>query len=291
MNSNPLVSIVIPVLNSEKTLRQCLTSVSNQSYSNIETIVVDGGSNDKTIEIAQVFGVKVIKANIPSMTKQTNMGILNSKGKYIYRIDSDVILPINIVGECIEKCEVERYDGVCVFWLPDESISFWAKVRKIEKECYVENPNYVGSIKYDKNVLGARFLRRDVFELVGGFDEEISTAGEDYALYNKLAKSNFNFAVINAREKHIGEPKNIKEIIKKNFRYGTALMYFLTNQNEGTKQLVPHGRIYLIKAFKTAFKTNLPLFFGLIFYLSAVYMSTATGIVYYKLTNKTKKLA
>ncbi|MDY9922942.1 glycosyltransferase [Methanobacterium sp.] len=284
MNSNPLVSIVIPVLNSEKTLRQCLTSVSNQSYSNIETIVVDGGSNDKTIEIAQVFGVKVIKANIPSMTKQTNMGILNSKGKYVYRIDSDVILPLNILGECIEKCEVERYDGVCVFWLPDESISFWAKVRKIEKESYINKPNYVGSIKYKKNVLGARFLRKDVISNIKGFDEEIPTSGEDYALYNKLAKSNYQFALISSREKHIGEPKNAKDIILKNFRYGASLMFFIENQEDGKKQFSPFGRKYLIDAFKEAFKQNIILFFGLITYLLLVYISTAIGVIYYKVS-------
>ncbi|KAF5059613.1 glycosyltransferase [Methanobacterium aggregans] len=291
MNSEPLVSVVVPVLNSEKTLKKCLNSVLNQSYGNIEVIVVDGGSNDRTVEIAQKLGAKVVDANVPSMTKQTNMGIINSQGKYIYRIDSDVILPGNMVEECVEKCEVEGYDGVCVFWLPDKSISFWAKVRRIEKESYVKTPNCVGSIKYDKNVLGARFLRRDVFDAVGGFDEGISTIGEDYALYNKLARSDFNFALIKSREKHVGEPRRIQDIIQKNFRYGTALMQFSDNQKEGTKQFSPAGRTYLIKAFETAFKNNLTLFFGLMIYLFAVYTSTATGIVYYKFTMQTKRLA
>lgn len=287
----PLVSIVVPVLNSEKTLKKCLKSVMNQNYGNIEVTVVDGGSHDKTVEISEDMGANVIDANVASMTRQTNVGISNSRGKYIYRIDSDVILPQDIVGECVEKCEFEGYDGACVFWLPDESISFWAKVRRIEKESYVETPNCVGSIKYDKNVLGARFLRRDVIDTVGGFDEDISTAGEDYALYNKLAESDFHFALIKSREKHLGEPKRIKDIIRKNFRYGTALMQFLENQKEKKNQFSPAGRTYLIKAFETAFKDNLALFFGLMVYLFAVYTSTATGVVYYKFTTKTKNVA
>lgn len=144
MNRQPIVSVVIPVLNSQKTLEKCLKSVLHQSYDNIEIIVVDGGSHDKTVKIGKELGAQVIEASIHSMTKQTNMGVLHSKGEYIYRIDSDVILPPKIVEECVEECECEHYDGVCVFWLPDESISFWAKVRKLEKENYVKNPNYIG---------------------------------------------------------------------------------------------------------------------------------------------------
>jgi glycosyltransferase involved in cell wall biosynthesis len=291
MMDSPLVSIVIPTLNSEKTLGACLLSVGDQTYPNIEIVVVDGGSDDGTVDIASASGAQVINANIQSMTKQTNIGINRSKGKYLYRVDSDVILDPDIVESSVNKCENELYDGVCIFWLPDESISFWAKVRKIEKESYIEHPNYVGATKYNKNVLGARFLRRDVLETIGGFDEEIPTLGEDYALYNKLAKSDFNFAIIDSRERHIGEPRKIRDIIRKNFRYGTALTAFLEEQEGGLRQFAPTGRTYLKNAFKRAFKQDLKLFFGLSVYIFTVYASTGTGMVYYRITKKTKRLA
>jgi glycosyltransferase involved in cell wall biosynthesis len=287
----PLVSVVIPTLNSEKTLEACLISVADQNYQNIETIVVDGGSSDNTVDIASAYGALVINANVQSMTKQTNIGINSSNGKYMYRVDSDVILDPDIVESSVNKCELEGFDGVCIFWIPDDSISFWAKVRKIEKECYVEHPNYVGSTKYNKNVLGARFLRRDVLETIGGFDEEIPTLGEDYALYNKLARSNFNFAIIKPRERHIGEPRKIKDIIRKNFRYGTALNAFLQEQEGGLRQFAPSGRKYLKNAFKRAFKKDITLFLGLSVYIFVVYTSTATGMVYYRITKKRKRLA
>jgi len=287
----PLVSVVIPTLNSEKTLEACLDSVGGQTYPNIEIVVVDGGSVDRTVDIATATGAKVINANVQSMTKQTNIGINGSHGKYLYRVDSDVILDPDIVESSVNKCETEGYDGVCIFWLPDESISFWAKIRKIEKESYIEHPNYVGATKYNKNVLGARFLRRDVLENIGGFDEEIPTLGEDYALYNKLAKSDFNFALINSRERHIGEPRKIKDIIRKNFRYGTALTAFIKEQKGGLRQFAPTGRTYLKTAFKRAFKKDFKLFLGLIIYIFTVYASTATGMVYYRVTKKTKRVA
>lgn len=51
ISADPLVSIVIPSLNSEKTIEKCLTGIKNQTYSNIEVIIVDAGSDDRTVEI------------------------------------------------------------------------------------------------------------------------------------------------------------------------------------------------------------------------------------------------
>ena len=53
---NSLVSVTIPTYNSEKTLRKTLMSVKNQSYKNIEIIIIDSNSKDKTIEIAKKYG-------------------------------------------------------------------------------------------------------------------------------------------------------------------------------------------------------------------------------------------
>lgn len=282
MNDLPLVSVVIPTLNSEKTLQKCLKSVFDQTYANIEVNVVDAGSEDNTVKIATTSGSKVINANVKSMTQQTNLGIINSEGEYIYRVDSDVILPPSIISESIKKCEEEGYDGVCIFWIPDESISFWAKVRKIEKECYVQHPNYIGATSYTKNVLGARFLKRDVLEAVGSFDEEIPTLGEDYALYNKLAQSDYKFALIKSREKHIGEPKTLKDVFSKNFNYGVAMRFFLQNQKlkGGITQFSPMGRNYLLTAFKKSWSIDKKLFLGLIIYLSVLYSSTTLGLIF-----------
>jgi glycosyltransferase involved in cell wall biosynthesis len=277
-----LISIIIPTLNSEKTLERCLKSIKDQSYQNYEIIIVDGNSKDKTVEIAKKYNAKVISVDIKNMSKQTNIGISNSAGKYIYRIDSDVILNPLILEKSLEKCEIEGYDGVCINWIPDESISFWAKVRKIEKESYVKHLNYVGAIKYDKNVAGATFLRRDVIDSVGGFEENVPTFGEDFALFNKLAKSKYQFGVIDIYELHIGEPRTLIEIIRKNFRYGYAAKTFLKDQGvtSGSKQFSPAGRIHFIEAFKNAFKKDKTLFLGLIIYLITLYVSASLGFGY-----------
>lgn len=274
----PLVSIIMPTYNSEKTLEACLQSIKNQTYKRIETIVVDGGSEDRTAEIALKMGARAYIKKGFSMAAATNFGAHVSCGDYIYRVDSDVILDPSLVKEAVSRCESNLYDGVCIFWLPDESISFWAQVRKMEKESYIKYPNYVGGINYNRNLLGARFLNRSVFEYIGGVDENVPTAGEDYALYEKLAKTNFRFAIVNAREKHIGEPKTIKEIIRKQYRYGRTIHLFLKkNKIKGLVQMSPI-RTPLIMNWRK-FIEHPVLTLGFVFYEFVVYTSTFAGYV------------
>jgi len=88
-----LVSIIIPTLNSEKTIKRTISSVLNQDYKNWEIIVVDSFSNDKTIKYIRSFGVKKIK--IFSYPKSKGLagaryhGIKKAKGKLIAFLDSD----------------------------------------------------------------------------------------------------------------------------------------------------------------------------------------------------------
>ena len=89
------ISIVIPTLNSEKTLAECLEAIRNQKTSlNYEIVIADAGSSDKTLEIAHRYDVDVIAEN-PLKTGEAGKtaGILASSGDIIALIDSDNILP------------------------------------------------------------------------------------------------------------------------------------------------------------------------------------------------------
>jgi glycosyltransferase involved in cell wall biosynthesis len=88
---NPLVSVVIPARNSEKTLANSLQSVFNQSYENTEVIVVVNGSSDSTLEVAKSFGdrrLRVIESS-PGIVPALNAGLRLARGKYIARQDAD----------------------------------------------------------------------------------------------------------------------------------------------------------------------------------------------------------
>lgn len=244
---------------------ECLNGIVNQTYKNVEIIVVDCGSEDNSIEIANRFGTNIIITNVPNMARQTNIGAANSKGEYIYRLDSDVVISSNHIAECVTKCAIEGFDAVATYWGPDPSISFWAKIRKFEKECY----------KYDTSRVIARFYKRDVFEKIEGYKEDI-VAGEDYDIQNRLVLNGYRIGTAETEGLHLGEPKSIREIIKKQYFYGKTIKAFLENNGSvGFIQISPF-RVSLFRNWKK-FLSHPVLTVGFIFYELIVYTAAATG--------------
>jgi glycosyltransferase involved in cell wall biosynthesis len=88
-----VVSIIMPTLNSERTIRMSLESIRKQNFdrSSVEILVLDGGSSDKTVEIAKEFNCVVMenKKKLPEYAK--HIGILSAKGKYVIFLDSDEV--------------------------------------------------------------------------------------------------------------------------------------------------------------------------------------------------------
>lgn len=266
MEGKPLVSVVIPAYNSGNTLENCLKSIENQTYSNIEVLVVESKkSDDNTIEIAERYNSRVFRLSGQERTAATNYGIKEANGKYIYRVDSDLVLDGNVVEEAVRTCEGEGFDAVAVLCPPDPEISFWAKVRKLEKDCY----------KYDTFHSGARFFRADIIDVIGDFNEGM-VLGEDYDFYNRVVGANFKVGTIEPEEVHLGEPRTLKEIIEKQFYYGKTLRKFLKeNKSVGIVQMSPIRKSW-IKNWKK-FAKHPFLTVGFIFYEFVYYSSGIAG--------------
>lgn len=94
-NQFPPISIIIPVFNEETRLGGCLTSIKEQNYpqSNLEILIVDDCSTDKTVKIAQGFGVKIFKNGSKNIEKGKAIGLSNAKNEYILLLDADNRLP------------------------------------------------------------------------------------------------------------------------------------------------------------------------------------------------------
>ena len=141
MNINPLVSIVIPIYNAEKYLKDCLESILKQTYKNYEIIAVNDGSTDKSRSILEKFlkiekRIKIINLKNSGVSNARNVGIEMSKGDYICFVDSDDLLS-NIFLESLIKMDFNKYDLVqCNFMKFTEKMAD-NKIRKIEK--YNEN--------------------------------------------------------------------------------------------------------------------------------------------------------
>jgi glycosyltransferase involved in cell wall biosynthesis len=223
MSSNPLVSIIIPTYNSEKFLVRCLDSVSKQTYKNIEIIIVDNNSTDNTKEIAKKYTDNVFNRG-PERSSQTNYGVLQAKGEYVYKVDSDFVLDSTVVEECVSKIQ-EGFEAIVVHNSPDTRISWIAKIRKFEVDMY----------KYDITHSAARFLKKEVYEAIGGNNEKI-TAAEDYDFQNKLNKNGYQTGFVDAEALHLGEPTDILAHMKKFYWYGKDMVKYYESNSDKPKE-------------------------------------------------------
>ena len=162
MEAGPLVSIVIPTCNSEKTLARCLDSVRNQTYGNIEVIIADECSDDRTVDVARKYSSRVYVTEAKERGAQKNLGIDKATGEYICFIDSDMQLAPAVIDESVQLITSKESIGGII--IPERSVgtSFWVKVRDFERSFYAGTA-----------VESARFFRSDLVERVGGFDEDI----------------------------------------------------------------------------------------------------------------------
>jgi len=209
----PLVSVIVPTRNSQKYLQRCLESLSRQTFSGLEIVVVDNFSSDMTVEIAKEFTDHVFESG-PERSGQINYGVKQARGLFIYRVDSDFYVPPSVVDECLVMC-VDMLDAIVVHNTPDVSSGWIARARKFEIDMY--KGNYLHT--------AARFLRRELFDVVGGYAVDI-TAGEDYDFQNRLAKAGARFHTIESDVVHLGEPVNIADMCQKYWYYGKDLRKF-----------------------------------------------------------------
>ena len=109
------VSIIIPVYNVEKYLRQCLDSVVNQTYKDIEIICIDDGSTDSSLEILHEYSnkdarIKIITQYHEGAGSGRNKGLSIAKGKYLSFLDSDDFFEPSMLEQmctCAEKCNAD----------------------------------------------------------------------------------------------------------------------------------------------------------------------------------------
>lgn len=229
MAKAPLVSVIVPTKNSAATLSRCLDSLVSQTYRNIEILVVDNFSTDGTLEIARTYpAVKVFQIG-PERSAQVNFGVKQAKGTYVYRVDSDFVLEPTVIDEAVHECTVNGYKVLTIHNTSDPTISRWSAVRKLERDCYVDD---------DVNV-AARFFDKSVFQTAGGFDESM-VASEDYDLHNRLVQAGYKVGRITAKEVHVGEFKSLSEVVRKHVFYGRLIDKYIENNPESyRRQLSP----------------------------------------------------
>lgn len=262
----PLVTVIINTYNAAPFIGRCLKSLKKQTYPNIEILVVDKYSTDGTAEIAERMGARVLQSPIERST-QMNFGAKNARGEFLYFTNADMEHDVDFIGKAVEKCTKEGCDAV-ITSVVTKSENFWGRAKGLERLTYLG----------DSLIETARFLKKDVFFAIGGWDEDL-VAGEDYDLQVRLNKGGYRTCrVEGCTEKHLGEPTSLGEIWGKNFYYGrTFVNYLAKNPAHGTKQLFP-VRASFIRRFDVFLKHPL-LFAGLLVIKTVQYTAGFLGLL------------
>ena len=117
MNKYEIISVIVPVYNVGKYLRECLDSIVNQTYKNLEIILVDDGSLDDSGKICDEYAekdsrIKVIHKENGGVSDARNVGMEISTGEYIFFVDSDDYIEKNAIKEFVGIAERENADIV-----------------------------------------------------------------------------------------------------------------------------------------------------------------------------------
>lgn len=144
----PLISIIIPVYNTEKYIRRCIDSVIAQSYKEWELILVDDGSTDKSGEICDEYAekderIRVFHKTNGGASSARNVGLDNATGDWVYFCDSDDELPLNAMS--LFAAEVEKHPGVDMvmgYMKPSKEYS-WYNLGEFKGHQYVTDREYL----------------------------------------------------------------------------------------------------------------------------------------------------
>lgn len=220
----PYVSIVIPALNEERYLAECLTSLMSLRYPKDcrEILLVDNGSTDRTLEIAQGFrDVSIHVKENAKVGAVRNYGVQKAKGSIIVFLDSDCVVSQDWLMEGVSKLTVNPDSVVGGQYLLREDPSW------LEKHWILTAPGR--STPRTSLLGGCIFIPREIFQKVGGFDESLN-AGEDSELTERLKNNNFKVEIDPFLSVvHLGYPSRLGPFITRQLWHSSDYINGLPN--------------------------------------------------------------
>lgn len=191
MNSLDLISVIMPAYNAEKYIGKSILSVLNQTYQNIELIIVDDGSNDRTDEICKQYvnqhsAVHYYQQENSGPAKARENGIKRAKGNLVFFLDSDDYLD----RFCLERLYTIMYEKLvdivqCSYLIVDDENKI-LKHEKYKDEHVVSNlkcSEFFSSKKNTNNYMVGRLYKKELFDKISFSDYYYS---EDYYVLSQL---------------------------------------------------------------------------------------------------------
>lgn len=186
---NHLISVIIPVLNREKEIEECIRSVFDQSYPNWELLIIDNGSADRTVEICQALAAQEPRMRLLSAPRGVslarNAGIDAAQGEYLFFLDSDDVIHPSLLETLLVAMEQHRAGlaGTTRINIPQ---SYWAE--------------FAAKPRTHKGIGKTQFLTNDqAIRAIFEYTTPMSLAGGVMVLRSLVADTRFR------PDLHIGE--------------------------------------------------------------------------------------
>jgi len=171
VDKDPLVSVVVVNWNRKKDLQECLVSLRNQTYRNIQVIIVDNCSTDGSIEMVRRNFPEVRQIIMPDSSYGAcecyNIGFANAEGEYLIILDNDIVLDRDWIQNAVDKFESDKRIGILASKILNyytHEISNWHHPLDREfAEREFESTTFIGC---------AAAVRKEVIDKVGGYPKE-----------------------------------------------------------------------------------------------------------------------
>ena len=226
--NDPLISIILPVFNGEEFLSESIRSCLNQTYKNLELIIVNDGSFDSSGKIAQEFQLTdhriiIIENSFnQNLPKSLNLGHERAKGHYITWTSHDNKFKENAISELLFFLQNSKADIV---------FSNFDLIDDQSKSCGSYKYNGINTLLFDNIVRASFMYRREVYLNSNGYDTELFRI-EDYAFWLSVSKKfvikhlNKNLYYYRAHKDSLTSKKTIAHFVyKKNYLSTVELMY------------------------------------------------------------------
>ncbi len=226
----PTVSIVIPAHNEERHIERCIESLLKQDYEDIEIIVVDNGSRDKTPQIVESYAAKhpgKIRLLRPGRNLGPgggrNLGAQNARGDVLVMVDADMVFPPDYVRKLVAP--IQRGEALMTTHATEYVANTDSPWVKVQGQTVRGHWGRAGEV--------FRAVRRDFFIKHGGFDPSLHYHDDRTFFYKTGAKA----IVVEDAYCYHNNPDTAKEIFRRNYWIGRTYLA-VARHEQGVKGLL-----------------------------------------------------
>lgn len=234
MNNKIIVSVIIPMLNEEKYIEDCINSLICQTFSKhkMEWLLIDGDSEDNTVDICRKYEndypIRILQNHDRKTTYALNLGIKESIGKYIIRMDAHALYDENYIEKCVYFLENTDADNVGGIAITEAKGFVGTAIAKMLSSTFgvggssfrVSNESgYVDTVPF-----GA--FKREVFEKIGLFNHNLPRS-EDNDINARIRESGGKIWLSNEIRFKYYCRDNVRDILSMGLKNGNALFHTL----------------------------------------------------------------